>query len=332
MPVHVLAGDIGGTKTNLAIYAVAGVRHLSPLREASFPSRQFSSLGDIVRTFLASGTERVAAAAFGIAGAVHGEVVVPTNLPWAAVEAGNLSSEIGGGRVRLMNDLATTAYGALFLPPDEIHTLNPGQPKAGNRAIIAAGTGLGQAVLFWDGTRYHPSSSEGGHADFAPRTETEIALLQFLLTEYARVSYERVLSGPGAFNIFRFLDVALKRPVAPVVREGLKNAENPSAVVGEAAMAGTCRTCEEVLDLFVSIYGAQAGNLALSTMAVGGVYIGGGIVTRILPKITTGTFMQAFVAKQPFAELMADVPVRIILNTKTSQLGAAHAAAELVEH
>ncbi len=332
MPVHVLAGDIGGTKTNLAVYAVADARHLALVREASFASQHYSTFEDIVRQFLSSGSERIAAAAFGIAGQVSGNIVVPTNLRWKPIEAGNVSREIGGKRVLLMNDLAATAYGALFLPPDEIYILNRGQPQAGNRAIIAAGTGLGQAALFWDGTRYHPSPSEGGHVDFAPRTEMEIALLQFLLKEYPRVSYERVLSGPGAFNLFRFLDVGLKRPVVPLVRERLKDAENPTAVIGEAGLAGTCGTCAEALDLFVSIYGAQAGNLALSVMAVGGVYIGGGIVTRILPKMTTGTFMQAFVAKQPFAERMADIPVHIILNTKTAQLGAAHAAAELAEH
>lgn len=328
MDRYVLAGDIGGTKTNLAVYAVAGERRLSLIREAAFPSKEYRGLEDVVRQFLDGSAEQPAAAAFGIAGPVFDGVVVTTNLPWK-VEADALAHVVGCPRVHLMNDLETTAYGALFLPDDEIHTLNAGTPRRGHRAVIAAGTGLGQAALFWDGKRYRPSATEGGHTDFAPRDATQIELFEFLRRHYPRVSYERVLSGPGLFNIFRFLDEGLQRPVAAEVRARLQS-EDPSAVVGAAGVAGTCRTCAEAVDIFLSIYGAQAGNLALTLMAVGGVYIGGGIVTKMLPKMTTGIFMDAFTAKQPFAEMMAHIPVRIILNPKASRVGAAHAAVDLI--
>jgi glucokinase len=237
-----------------------------------------------------------------------------------------------------MNDLATTGYGARFLPADQIHVLNEGKKQDGNIAVIAAGTGLGQALLFWDGNRHQPCSTEGGHADFAPHNELEIELLRFLLQRFPRVSYERVLSGPGLVNIFRFLDEGLKKPVAAEVRERMKS-EDPGAVISQAAAEGSCGTCETALDMFIRIYGAQAGNLALTLMATGGVYVGGGIVTKILPGLIAAApvrgensaFMAAFKSKQPFAKLMSEIPVHIILNPKASLIGAAHAAAELCE-
>jgi glucokinase len=329
MSVRVLAGDIGGTKSSLALYGVEAGGRLALIREASFPSRQYAGLEDVARTFLESDMERPAAAAFGVAGPVLDGVVVTTNLPWH-VEAASLARAIGCPRVRLLNDLETTAYGALFQPREQICTLNIGTRRRGHCAVIAAGTGLGQAVLFWDGARYHPAATEGGHADFAPRDATQIALLEFLLERYPRVSWERVLSGPGLHNLFRFLDEGLHRPVAAAMRQRMQQ-EDPSAVVGSAGVAGSCATCSEAVELFVSLYGAQAGNLALAVMALGGMYIGGGIVTKLLPKMTGGAFMEAFTAKQPFADLMAEIPVHILLNPQTSRIGAAHAAAELVE-
>ncbi len=325
----VLAGDIGGTKTNLGLYAVGPQHALSPLRERSYSSHQYGGLDAVVREFLAGRSERPAAAAFGIAGPVFEGVVVTTNLPWK-VEANQLAGVIGCDRVRLMNDLETTAYGALFLPPGDIHTLHHGTPRRGHCAVIAAGTGLGQALLFWDGKRHRPAASEGGHADFAPRGDLQAAFFDFLRQQYPRVSYEHVLSGPGLYNIFRFFDEGLQRPVDPGVRDRLKT-QDPSAVVGEAGVSGTCATCEEAVNMFVSVYGAQAGNLALTLMAVGGVFIGGGIVTKMLPKMTAGGFMEGFTAKEPFTDLMREIPVRIILNPKASRLGAAQVAAELLD-
>ena len=229
-----------------------------------------------------------------------------------------------------MNDLEATAYGALFLSAHEILTLNTGKARRGNCAVIAAGTGLGQAFLFWDGQGYRPTATEGGHVDFPPRNEKEVELLRFLTKQYdGRVSCERVLSGPGLVNIFNFLCQVLQRPVAETLRARLQT-EDAAAVIGEAGVTGSCRTCTEAVDMFVSLYGAQAGNLALTVMSVGGVYIGGGIVTKLLPKMTAGGFMQSFTDKGRFGQLLQDMPVRIILNPKAAQVGAAHAARALV--
>ena len=341
MTTHVLAGDIGGTKTNLALYAIEGGERLSLVRESSFPSTQYVGLEDVIADFFAGEVSPepplrsreadvvIAAGAFGIAGPVLNGRVEATNLPWK-VDAPGICQAIGGGRVRLMNDLEATAYGALFLPADEILTLNAGKPRHGNCAVIAAGTGLGQAFLFWDGQGYRPAATEGGHVDFPPRNEKEVGLLRFLRKQYdGRVSYERVLSGPGLVSIFNFLCQVLQRPVAEALRVRL-HTEDTAAVIGEAGVTGSCRTCAEAVDMFVSLYGAQAGNLALTVMSVGGVYIGGGIVTKLLPKMAAGGFMQSFTDKGRFRQLLQDMPVRIILNPKAAQVGAAHAARALV--
>lgn len=343
----VLAGDAGATKTDLALYAVEAGRVAALLREASFPSRHYGGLEEVVRAFLggtagsgtrgaaaapgaaaAAATPPIAAAAFGVAGPVVDDAVTTVNLPWR-VERTSLSRLLGGVPVRLLNDLEATAYGAPCLAPADLRTLNPGIDRPGNRAVIAAGTGLGQAFLHWEGAHYEPAATEGGHTDFAPRDEQEIALLRFLRTLYPRVSYERVLSGPGLHNIFRFLDEGLHRPVARAVRARLQH-EDPGAVIGAAGVAGTCPTCAAAVEMFVGIYGAQAGNLALTVMATGGVYIAGGIVVKLLSKIATGSFMRAFTAKGRYADLMAEIPVHVILNPKTGQLGAAQAACALV--
>jgi glucokinase len=327
MAVTILAGDVGGTKTNLALYAADG-GGLTLVGEASFSSADHAGLDSLLRAFLSTAREPIAAAAFGVAGPVFGGVVVPTNLPWR-VDAAHLAAAIGCPRVRLVNDLEATAYGALFLPPDQIDTVNAGRSRAGNRAVIAAGTGLGQALLVWDGRRHAPHATEGGHADFAPRTEVEIELLRFLAARYRRVTYERVLSGPGLVNIFRFFDEGLGRPVHPEVRERLGR-QNPGAVIGEAGVTGLCGTCAEVVDVFLRIYGAQAGNLALTVMATGGVYVGGGIITKLRPRLAPSGFLDAYRAKEPYAELVGDIPLHIMLNPKAAQLGAAHLARELL--
>jgi len=323
----VLAGDIGGTKTNLALYEIAGDGPMTTRREASFPSQEYDSLEDVVRAFLQDDRPTIAAAAFGIAGPVDGETVTTTNLPWR-VEARTLREVIDTPHVRLMNDLEATAFGALFLPGDQLQTVNAGRERSTHRAVIAAGTGLGQGFLFWDGRQHVPVATEGGHVDFAPRTQIEFDLLTFLQQELDRVSYERVLSGPGLFNIFRFLTEKQGRPVAPGIRERLAT-EDPSAVVGEAGITGHCDTCVAAVDLFIDLYGTQASNLVLTTMALGGLYIGGGIVTKMLPRFIDGTFMRSFTAKGRYAEMMRAVPVWIILDPKTARLGAAEAARAL---
>jgi glucokinase len=323
---RILAGDIGGTKTNLALYEVEGGRRLRLLREASFSSREHPGLESVIGAFA---PQEVSAAAFGIAGPVIGEVVETTNLPWR-VDTRSVAAALGGARVRLLNDLEATAYGALFTPDEDLLVLQPGVPKPGNAVTIAAGTGLGEAFLFWDGTRHRPVASEGGHVDFAPRDDFEIELLRFLRGKFGRVSYERILSGPGLADLFGFLVQAKGRPVAPAVAERLRSAEDPSAVIGEAAVQGSCATCREAVDRFVRVYGAQAGNLALAGLAVAGVYVGGGIVTKILPRLEPGGFLEAFRDKGRYRRLVSEIPVRVLLNPRTPLLGAAQAARDLL--
>lgn len=322
----ILAGDIGGTKTLLALCEAAPDGALRIVREASFHSATYRALEPIVAEFLAAGAATpIAAAAFGIAGPVVGGVVEVTNLGWH-VAADSLAAALGGARVRLMNDLESTAYGALFVEADQRLTLRAGEPRAGNRAVIAAGTGLGQGILIWDGTRHHPSPTEGGHVDFGPRDAREDALCDYIRRRFGRASYESVCSGPGLHHIFEFL-VAAGRPVAPAVQARLQR-EDPSAVIGGLGVAGGCPTCVEAVEMFVAIYGAQTGNLALAAMAVGGVYVGGGIVTKLLPLVTAGGFVEAFLAKEPHRDLLERIPLYVLLDPKTSLLGAAHAAAE----
>lgn len=329
MTSRVLAGDVGGTKTDLALYRVLGANELHLEREASLPSRDFDDLGSLVRRFLDEGGEKPQAAAFGIAGPVlDGEVRV-TNLPWH-VSTRALARELGVAQLRLLNDLEATAYGALFLGPDELHVLNPGIRRPGHRAVIAAGTGLGQALLLWDGQRFRPSATEGGHAAFAPRNEREMALLRFLLERFEHVSWERIVSGLGLVHIFEYLDQVEGLPVSTAVRDRLAR-EDPGSVVGEAGLSGDCEACVQAVDLFVSLYGAQAGNLALTILSVGGVYIGGGIVTKLLPKVTAGGFLEAFCDVGRFRSLLADMPVEVVLNPKAALLGAAKSAVELLD-
>jgi len=329
---RLLAGDVGGTKTMLALFAVGAPdatasSPLSLVREASFPSKEHGGLEDILRIFLADDHEPLAAAAFGVAGPIVDQAVRTTNLPWHMTVAG-LRASLGGIPVRLLNDLEATALGMLFLPPGSLLTLNAGIARAGTRAVIAAGTGLGQAFALQDGSRWIPVATEGGHSDFAPRDALEIDLLRFLQRQFPRVSYERVISGPGLLNIFDFLVQERGLSVASDVRERLRGAD-PSAVIGELGVTGGCPTCVEAVERWISLYGAQAGNLALTVMATGGVYVGGGIVTKLVPKMTTGTFMRAFTAKGRYAPLLADIPVTLILEPKTALNGAARAALAL---
>lgn len=297
----------------------------SLIRQQTFPSRDHAGLEEVIARFLGDADGPIAAASFGIAGPVVDDAVITTNLPWH-IRAASLRTKLGTPHVRLLNDLEATAFGALVLPADKLQALQPGVARAGNRAVIAAGTGLGQGILVWDGTRHHPSPTEGGHVDFGPRDAREDALCDYIRRRFGRTSYESVCSGPGLHHIFEFL-VATGRPVAPAVQARLER-EDPSAVIGEVALAGGCPTCVEAVEMFVSIYGAQAGNLALAAMAVGGLYVGGGIVTKLLPRITAGGFVEAFLAKEPHRDLLERIPLYVLLDPKTSLLGAAHAAAE----
>lgn len=328
MSTLVLAGDIGGTKTNLALYRVGPGDTVTLTAEATFPSRDYPGLEPIVLEFLAAHPARPAAAAFGIAGPVVDGRVTATNLPWQITPEG-LTEASGATRIQLMNDLESTAFGVFFLPPDQLFSLNAGLRRPGNRAVIAAGTGLGQAILFRHGERYVPSATEGGHTDFAPRDEREIQLLNYLHRRFGRVSYERIVSGPGLRHLFDFVADDLKRRVAPETRDRMQR-EDPSAVISRMGLSAACPASAEAVEMFLSIYGAQAGNLALTVLAVGGLYVAGGIVVKMLEGMKRGGFMHAFTAKGRQSPLMAQIPVDVVLNDKTSLLGAGHAARELL--
>ena len=323
-----LAGDVGGTKTAIALFKEAG--GLDLVREAALPSGEFKSLEAVVHRFLGEGPSlRIAAACFGVAGPVVDGRCVTTNLPWEVDEA-NLARAIPAPRVRLLNDLEAAAYGVLTLPPDKLESLQAGKARKGNIVLIAAGTGLGEAILAWDGTRHRVIASEGGHADFAPRNDLEIDLLRFLQKEFGHVSYERVLSGPGLFNIYRFLRDTGQASEPQWLSDRLRRGD-PSVVVSEVGLAGEHPLCTTALELFVSIYGAEAGNLALKALAVGGVFVGGGIAPKISAKLADGGFLAAFADKGRYRDLMGSIPVHLVLDPRVPLLGAAHVGRELLQ-
>jgi len=320
----ILAGDIGGTKTRLALFTAAGER-LESCVEETFPSREHGGLDEIVRAFVSQQQVSVTHAGFGVAGPVKHSRSETTNLPWV-VDARQLAGQLGIASVVLINDLEANAYGVAALEAKDFVILSHGAPDAeGNAAIIAAGTGLGEAGLYWDGAQHHPFACEGGHTDFAPRNELEIELLRYLLTRFTRVSYERVLSGPGLYNIYQFLrDTG--RGKEPVWLTEELHEQDPAATISQAALTDRSALCVQALDLFVSLYGAEAGNLALKVMATGGLYVGGGIAPKILQKLQDSTFVQAFLTKGRMQPLLEAMPVRVILNDKTALLGAARCA------
>jgi glucokinase len=320
----ILAGDIGGTNTRLAVFE-ASAGELEIVEQRSFPSRDHEGLDEIVREFCSTHKIVVKQACFGVAGPVRDGRCVATNLPWV-VDASELARTLGLQPVYLLNDLEANGYGVAVLEPADFAVLNQGDTEAvGNGAIIAAGTGLGEAGYYWDGTQHRPFACEGGHADFAPRNELEMGLLRFLLTRFEHVSYERVLSGPGLLHIYEFLRDSGHGEEPDWFAAEMRQ-QDPSAVISKAALDGRSELCGLALDLFVSLYGAEAGNLALKVMATGGLFVGGGIAPKIISKLTDGKFMQAFSAKGRMRPYVEAIPVRVILNDKTALLGAAHYA------
>ena len=320
----ILAGDIGATNARLAFFEATNGR-LKLISEAAFLSCQYPGLEEIVAKFIAAESETVDAACFGVAGPVRSGRAEPSNLPWI-IESSRLARQLKLPSTFLINDLEANAWGITALEPGDLVTLNPGTGGAiGNQAVIAAGTGLGEAGIFWDGRRRHAFACEGGHADSAPRNDLEIELLGYLLKKFGRVSYERVLSGPGLLNVYRFFREKTPSDEPKWLAEEMA-AFDPAAVVSKAALAGKCPVCEQALDLFVSIYGAETGNLALKMLATGGVYIGGGIAPKILPKLQSGAFMKAFVDKGRMRPLMEAIPVQVIVNQNAGLLGAARCA------
>lgn len=324
----ILVGDIGGTKTNLALFEIQEDRLVMQAQQ-QFVSREFSSLTEVIIAFeQQTSMSQIDAACFGIAGPIIDGRCRTTNLPWD-ISTVNLQKHLHIDKVRLMNDLEATAYGMLYLPEDEFVDLNPtGRALDGNRAIIAAGTGLGEAMLYYDGTDYHPIGSEGGHSDFAPVTEQQDELLKWMRNRYpGHVSYERILSGPGIYTLYEFLYESGFAP-QPVSMMHIPEGKDRSAMVSECALKEHDPLCLEALRMFAEIYGAEAGNLALKSMSLGGVYIGGGIAPKILQVLTNNHFMNGFASKGRFEEMLRGMQVKISLNPETALLGAAHFAVD----
>lgn len=324
----VLAGDIGGTHTRLALFDPGS--H-DPQGLETYPSADHGGLEEIVSTFLAAAQDAdVVAAAFGVAGPVVDCRTETVNLAWP-VDEGRMATALGleRARVSLLNDLEANAWGIPALGPDDLAVLNQGAAEAaGNIAVISAGTGLGQAGMFWDGSTHHVFATEGGHADFAPADDLQAELLAFLRAEEGHVSYERVCSGMGLVNIERFLRARAGVPEPDWVTDAQRGGGDVAAAIGRAAQENLDEISEEALDLLVDVYGAQAGNLALALMSTGGVYVGGGIAPRILKRMQDGRFLRAFLAKGRFTHLLERVPVSVILNDLTALLGAARRASQ----
>jgi|CXWL01.1.fsa_nt_gi glucokinase len=361
----ILAGDIGGTKTILALFDWTTER-VEPVRQQTFYSADYKAFEDILDEFLnpppppplpedegpgkettdegessADSSEGpkaeeppvpekvvIDAACFGIAGPVIDNRVRTTNLPWV-IDGAELATRFEIPTVKLLNDLEAMAYSILVLRPEEYDVLNAGSPPKEPRAIalIAAGTGLGEAMLCWDGQRYTPMASEGGHTDFAPNSDEEINLLRYLRTQYLHVSYERVVSGAGLVHIYEYLRDAKKNE--PTWLAEKMKAGDPAAAIAEAGLSGQTEIAKQALNLFATIYGAEAGNLALKTLSLNGVYLGGGIAPKLLGKLKEGLFMRAFINKGRYKKLMSQIPVRVILNPHAGLLGAASMAANL---
>ncbi|MBA2485235.1 MAG: glucokinase [Nitrospira sp.] len=356
----ILAGDIGGTKTNLALYEWTTDR-IEPVHADSFHSADYTALEEIVDEFLstlpskpfpegelideardedeheAEDTEtpklpveliQLTAACFGVAGPVIDNRCRTTNLPWV-IDGHALAQRLNISQVRLLNDLEATAHGLLLLRADEVVVLNAGAPpkKKQALALIAAGTGLGECILYWDGIRYHPMPSEGGHTDFAPNSDSEIELLRHLRGSYLHVSYERIVSGPGLHAVYEYLrDTKKNEPtwLAEKIKVG-----DPAAEIAEAGLNGQTEIAKMALDMFASIYGAEAGNLALKALTLDGVYVAGGIAPKLLKKLQDGSFMRGFTNKGRYKRLMSQIPVKVVTNDKTALLGAASMAAQL---
>ena len=324
----ILAGDVGGTKVHLGLFRVEdGIPH--PIRDHRYATRDFPSLEKVCAAFLASNSsadDRILSACFGVPGPIVDGGARPTNVPWKLHET-DLSRVLGIAQVRLINDLAATAYGVIRLPDTEVCVLQPGEYRLhqADIAIIAAGTGLGEAALVFERGRYYAVSSEGGHADFAARNDEQIELYRYLHGRFGHVSAERVLSGPGLFNIYSFLRERRATTEPEWLRERLE-LEDSSAVISEVALDGRDAECVHALEMFVDIYGAEASNLALKVLALGGVYVGGGIAPKILPALKNGRFIRAFIDKGRLDEILSKIEVRVALNDGAGLIGAAYCA------
>lgn len=322
-----LAGDVGGTKTNLGIFFLdsSSALKLKDNTFKSFLNADYSSLESLIVQYISSINLKVENAVFAVAGPVAAGQVNITNLTWAINEE-HLQKALNISRIKLINDLEATAYAVPFLTPDERYTINEGEPAAGgNIAVIAPGTGLGESFLAWNGSRYHAHATEGSHVDFAPTTELEVKLLNYLRPKFGHVSYERVCSGIGLPNIYSFLRDTGEAEESTWLSKQLSEAKDFATVIVNTALAqqDSCEICNMALDMFVSTLGAEAGNLALKVMAKGGVYVGGGIPPRILDILKNGLFMDAFKKKGRMSNIVSNIPVHVILDPKIAIIGAA---------
>ncbi|MDZ7655761.1 MAG: glucokinase [Sulfurimicrobium sp.] len=329
----ILAGDIGGTKTLLQLVAVRdGVFHA--IHERRFDSAAHDDFNSLVGEFMRAAARQpgaegpVGAACFGVAGPIHGQNAKITNLTWT-INAGAVGAEFGIANISLINDFTAVGYGIEALHADDVEPLQAGEPELhGTRAVLGAGTGLGEGVLVWQGEHYRALPSEGGHVDFAPADTEQDGLLRYLRPIFGHVSYERILSGAGLVKIFEFLtETGLEVASAPLRQAMLEN--DPAAAISQFGLDGRDPAAVRALDMFVAIYGAQAGNLALTTLARGGVYVAGGIAPKIIARLKRGGFVRAFNDKGRFSALMHSIPVRVVMNPNVGLMGAALAASRL---
>lgn len=320
----ILAGDVGGTKCNLALFAEKDGK-LTPIAQERFPSKNFAQFDDLVGEFLRQAApqiagDRIVSAGFGVAGPVVHERVRATNLPWI-VDGPALAQKLEVAQVVLLNDLGATAHSIEHLSPEDFFVLNGGTPEPrAAKAVIAAGTGLGEAMLFWNGHGYEAASTEGGHADFAPNTEQQIELWRFLRKRVPHVSWELILSGRGFRTIHEFLDSSVRHPSFD------DPAADPAPEISRHGLEKSCPVCVATLDLWSAMYGSEAGNLAMRVLALGGVYVAGGIAVKLLGKLKDGTFFTSFCDKEAFGAMLRKIPVLVILNESAPLLGAAHQA------
>jgi len=323
----IISGDIGGTKTNLALFKDQEGQYVS-IYAATFKSQDYPNLVSIVSEFYEQCKQhidvaQIEAAAFAIAGPVEGDICRATNLPWI-VEAKNLAKALHIEQVYLLNDLEANAYALEILPEKSLLALYKPKGKAlGNRAVISPGTGLGEAGLYFDGVRHHPFACEGGHCEFGPRNALEIQLSQYLIKTFGHPSYERILSGPGIHNLYIFFRDVVKLEEPKWLADEMTQ-KDPSYVISEHALEGDVEICTKTLDLFVAIFGSEASNCVLKFMATGGLYIGGGISPKILPKLQEAAFLEGFFDKGRFRGIMEKVPITLVIDDKAALLGACH--------
>lgn len=325
----ILAGDIGGTNARLALFERNGAEVIMRAQQ-DYATRDYQSLEDCIRAFLNKNPGAVEAACFGVAGPVLENKVTATNLAWI-VDGAVVAKSLALKETVLLNDLVAYGYGALAMKDNEVAVLQEGKSTTGNRALIAAGTGLGEGGLLWHQGAFLPIPTEGGHVDFAPIDDLGVDLYRYLRTKFGRVSVERILSGPGLQNIFEFLRDSGRAECPAALAEEMKSAPAPPALISQYGMQGKYPICEQALDVFCTYYGAEAGNIALKFVAVGGVYIGGGIGAKILSKLKTSGFLKAFNSKGRMSNLVQATRVSVITNEHAGLIGAARAAAERLQ-